>query len=84
MSRGGLQPYIAINTKRNTETTKMTTTNLIKSLAIAALFVSVTAHAADSNIVIALENGKQTASFKVGDSSCVLKDDQIRCTPVGK
>jgi len=48
------------------------------------LFVSVTAHAADSNIVIALENGKQTASFKVGDSSCVLKDDQIRCTPVAK
>ena len=84
MSPMGLRPYIAINTQRITETRQMTTTNLIKSLAIAAVFVSVTAHAADSNIVIALENGKQTASFKVGDSSCVLKDDQIRCTPVGK
>jgi hypothetical protein len=60
------------------------TTKLLKSLAIAALFTSVTAHAADSNIVIALEDGKQVASFKVGDSSCVLKDYQIRCTPVGK
>ena len=62
----------------------MTTTKLLKTLAIAALFASVTAHAADSNIVIALEQGKQVASFKVGDSSCVLQDDQIRCTPVAK
>jgi hypothetical protein len=51
---------------------------------IAVLLASVTAHAADQTIVIALEDGKQVASFKVGDSSCVLKDDQIRCMPVGK
>jgi hypothetical protein len=62
----------------------MTTTKVIKSLLIAALFASVTAHAADSSIAIALEDGKQTASFKVGNSSCVLKDDQIRCMPVAK
>jgi len=62
----------------------MTTTKVIKSLLIAALFTSVTAHAGDNTIAIALEDGKQTASFKVGNSSCVLKDDQIRCTPAGK
>jgi hypothetical protein len=62
----------------------MTTTNLLTSLLIAALLASVTAHAADQTIVIALEEGKQVASFKVGDSSCVLKDDQIRCAPVNK
>jgi hypothetical protein len=62
----------------------MTTTNLLTSLLIAALLASVTAHAADQTIMIALEEGKQVASFKVGDSSCVLKDDQIRCAPVNK
>ena len=62
----------------------MTTTKTLKSLLIAVLLASVTAHAADQTIVMALEDGKQVASFKVGDSSCVLKDDQIRCMPVGK
>jgi hypothetical protein len=62
----------------------MTTTKLLKSWLFATLLASVTAHAADQSIVIALEEGKQVASFKVGDSHCVLKDDQIRCTPVGK
>ena len=62
----------------------MTTTKLLKSLLIAALLSSAAAHATDSSIVIALEEGKQVASFKVGDSSCVLKDDQIRCTPANK
>ena len=62
----------------------MTTTKLLKSLLIAALFASVTGHAADQSIVIALEDGKQIASFKVGGSDCFLKDDQIHCTPAGK
>ena len=58
----------------------MTTTNLLKSLLITALLVSVTSHAAEQQpIVIAIEEGKQIASFKIGDSRCVLKDDQIRC-----
>jgi len=61
-----------------------TTTKVIKSLLIAALFASVTAHAADSTIAIAMQDGEQTASFKIGNSSCVLKDDQIRCTPMAK
>ena len=60
----------------------MTTTNLLKSLLITALLVSVTSHAAEQQpIVIALEEGKQIASFNVGDSRCVLKNDQIRCAP---
>ncbi len=62
----------------------MKTTTLLKSLLIAALLACAHARAADQTIVIALEEGKQVASFKVGDSSCVLKDDQIRCTPANK
>jgi hypothetical protein len=63
----------------------MTTTKTLKSLLMAALLSSGLAHAADqTTIVIALEEGKQVAQFKVGDSSCVLKDDQIRCAPATK
>ena len=35
-------------------------------------------------IQMAMEDGKTVAQFKVGDSRCVLQNDQIRCTPVGK
>jgi len=62
----------------------MTTTKLLNGLLIAALLGSLSAHAADNRIAIALENGKQVASFKIADSRCVLKDDQIRCTPLAK
>jgi hypothetical protein len=27
---------------------------------------------------------KPVAQFKLGDSHCVLKDDQVRCTPASK
>ena len=57
---------------------------ILKALVIAVVLSSAVAHAADNSIVIALEEGKQVATFKVGDSSCVLKDDQIRCAPTGK
>ena len=62
----------------------MNATRILKSLLIAALLTSAAAHAADSSIVIALEEGKQVAAFKLGDASCVLKYDQIRCMPVNK
>ena len=62
----------------------MNATRILKSLLIAALLTSAAAHAADSSIVIALEEGKQVAAFKLGDANCVLKNDQIRCTPVNK
>jgi serine/threonine protein phosphatase PrpC len=51
---------------------------------IAALFASATARAAEQTIVIAMEQGKQVASFNIGDSRCVLKDDQIRCAAISK
>ena len=57
----------------------MTTIKLLKSLLITALLASVTSRAEQQPIVIAIEEGKQIASFKIGDSRCVLKDDQIRC-----
>ena len=61
----------------------MTTTKLLKSLLISALLASGAAHAAEQQpIVIAMEEGKQIASFSVGDSRCVLKNDQIRCVRV--
>jgi len=61
----------------------MNATKLLKSLLIAALLSSAVAHAADDQtIVIAMEEGKQIASFSVGASRCVLKNDQIRCVPV--
>ena len=61
----------------------MTTTKLLESLLIAALLTSATARAAEQQpIVIALEEGKQIASFNMGTSRCVLKNDQVRCVPV--
>ena len=58
----------------------MTTTTL-KSPLIAALLSAASAQAADDVIQMAFEDGKPIAQFKVGDSSCVLVDGQIRCTP---
>jgi hypothetical protein len=61
-----------------------TAAKLLNSLLIAALLFGASAHAADDNILVAMEEGKQVAQFKIGDSRCVLKDHLIRCTPVGK
>ena len=41
-------------------------------------------YADETPIQIAMEEGKAVAQFKMGDSRCVLKNDQIRSTPVGK
>ena len=62
----------------------MTTQNLTKMLIAALLLTAATAHAEEAPIQIAMEEGKAVAQFKVGDSRCVLKNDQIRCTPVTK
>ena len=61
----------------------MTTTKILKSLLITALLSSAVARA-DQIIVMGLEEGKQVAQFKIGQSNCVLKDGQIHCTPAGK
>ena len=52
-------------------------------LLIAALLMCGFTHA-ESSIQVVNEYGRPVAQFKVGDSHCVLKDDQIRCTPVNR
>jgi hypothetical protein len=42
---------------------------------------SAAAHAADHSIVIAMEDGKQVAPFKLNGSACTLKGDVVRCLP---
>jgi hypothetical protein len=56
------------------------TTKTLQALLIAALLVSVSAFA-DQSIEVSVVNGKQQASFSVGDSKCVLVNDAIQCTP---
>jgi hypothetical protein len=62
----------------------MTTRNLTKMLIAVLLLTAAAAQAEEAPIQIAMEEGKAVAQFKVGDSRCVLKNDQIRCTPVTK
>ena len=57
------------------------TSKILKSLTIAALFVSSAAFA-DQSIQISTVNGKQEARFSLGDSKCVLVGEVIRCMPV--
>ncbi len=61
------------------------TTKTLSNLLIAALLAgSAAAYGDDTPIQVAMQEGKAVAQFKVGDSRCVLKDDQIRCVPVTK
>ena len=62
----------------------MTTARMLESLLLAAGLFAGSASAASNTITIASEDGKPVAQFTLGDSSCVLKDDQIQCTPTGK
>jgi hypothetical protein len=62
----------------------MTTNRVFKGLLIAALMLSGVAHGADNAIRVSDEAGQRVTRFTVGDSHCVLKDDQVRCAPVGK
>ena len=62
----------------------MTSKYLTKILIAALLATAAVAHADEAAIQIAMEDGKAVAQFKVGDSRCVLKNDQIRCTPLTK
>ena len=60
------------------------TSNGLKSLWMAALLACGSAVAADNVIQVSNEQGKPMAQFKLGDSRCVLQNDQIRCTPLSK
>ncbi|HTS53103.1 MAG TPA: hypothetical protein VMH26_07505 [Burkholderiales bacterium] len=59
----------------------MSTKTLTKLLSAALLAGCAAAHACESPIRVAIENGKTVAQFKVGDSRCSLVDDRIRCAP---
>jgi hypothetical protein len=62
----------------------MTTNQIRKGLLITVLLASGAALAGDNAIRVSDEQGKPVAQFKVGDSHCVLKDDQVRCAPISK
>ena len=62
----------------------MTIARMLKTLLLAAALFAGGANAAGNAITIAAEDGKPVAQFTLGDSNCVLKDDQILCTPTGK
>ena len=62
----------------------MPVTRSLKSMLIAALLLSGAANAAGNMIVVGAEDGRTIAQFTLGDSNCVLKDDQIQCTPRGR
>ncbi len=56
--------------------------NALRDVVIAALLAgSCAAYATqETPIQVAMEDGKTTAQFTVGDSRCLLVDDEIRCT----
>ncbi len=62
----------------------MTITRMLNALLLVAALFAGGAHAAGNPITIASEDGRPVAQFTVGDSNCVLKDDQIQCTPAGR
>lgn len=57
----------------------MTTAKLLTGLLIGALLS--TGALADNRIEVNVVNGKQQASFALGDSRCVLAGEVIKCVP---
>ena len=60
----------------------MNTKTLTQLLLAIVLAGSAAAYAIERPIRVAIEDGKSVAQFKIGDSRCVLIDDQILCTRV--
>jgi serine/threonine protein phosphatase PrpC len=56
-----------------------TLTQILLAIVLAG---SAAAYAVERPILVAIEGGKSVALFNIGDSRCVLVDDQIRCTRV--
>jgi len=54
-------------------------TQLLLAIVVAG---SAAVYAVERPILVASEGGNSVALFTVGDSRCVLVDDQIRCTRV--
>ena len=59
----------------------MTTAKTLQALLIGALLAASSAFA-DSSIQVQSVDGRQEATFSLGDSKCVLVDETIVCTPV--
>ena len=55
----------------------------MRLILLALLAVAASAYADDS-IQVAMEDGKTRAQFSMGDSKCVLVNDQIRCSRIAK
>jgi hypothetical protein len=60
----------------------MKMTHILTSLLMAALLIAGAARAAETTIQVERDRGTPVASFKIGDAHCVLRDDQVHCTPV--
>ena len=58
--------------------------NFLSGVVVVALLASVMARADDRAIRVTSEQGSPVARLQVGDSRCVLKDDQVRCAPISK
>jgi hypothetical protein len=59
------------------------TTGVLKSV-LFVVFLAAGAARAENTIHVVNESGRPVAQFRIGDSSCVLKDDQIFCTPLSR
>jgi len=62
----------------------MTFHKMLNGVLVVALLTSGMVLGGDSTIRVSNEQGSTVAQFKVGDSRCVLKDDQVRCAPISK
>ena len=60
---------------------RKTLTQLLLAIVLAG---SAAAYAVDRPIQVGMEDGTSVVQFKIGDSQCVLVNDQVRCTRVGK
>ena len=60
------------------------TTKTLTSLLIGAVLAVAASAYADDSIQVAMEDGKTRAQFSMGDSKCVLVNDQIRCSRIAK
>ena len=62
------------------------TTNVLARLLIGVVLLAAAAcsRADESGIQVAMQDGKVRAVFSVGDSRCVLVDDEVRCTRIAK
>ena len=57
------------------------TLTILQGLLIGALLCASSAFA-DGSIQIGTVNGRQQASFRLGDSTCVLVDETVLCAPI--